>query len=173
MRSRRFGIASASLATLIFVGSFSGTAIADTCPCNGNVNGGPMNVIDVAIILDCVSLGLCGACTVSSCDVDCDGAVDYVDAGVAACQFQEQTDCCNKPDGACTGAVSNAIPPCAVTLEALCGLFSGTFHGDRTVCEGANVIDIPAVSTWGALALSLSVLSAGTLVLRRRLRTVS
>ncbi|MDO8632007.1 MAG: hypothetical protein Q7R41_16100, partial [Phycisphaerales bacterium] len=112
--------------------------------------------------------GLCGQC-VNSCDVDCDGDVDYYDAGVVACAFDGFSNCCTKADGACTGA-NNGVggPLCVVTTDNYCTLFTGTWHGDLTICQGDNAIDIPAASTWSLVALAISVLIASTIILRNR-----
>ncbi len=136
------------------------------CPCNSDVStlgGSGINVIDVAVVRDCIN-GICGQC-VNDCDVDCDGDVDYYDAGVVSCAFQGQMNCCSEPDGACTGA-SNGTPACVNTTDNYCDLFSGTWHGDESLC--ANGVLVPTVSTWGLLALGISILIAATLVLQRR-----
>jgi hypothetical protein len=126
------------------------------------------NVIDVAIVTDCAKLGSCGGC-VSSCDVDCDGDTDYYDGGVVACAFQGESNCCSKPDGACTGAGSG-LPPCMLTTSNYCGMFSGTYHGDNTICVGNEVLEIPAASSWGLVSLALGTLIAATILLRRGAR---
>ncbi len=144
--------------------------VAGPCACNTDVNnshGGTVtNVIDVAIIHDCARIGSCAGC-VNDCDVDCDGDVDYYDAGVAACAFQGQSNCCSEPDGACTGA-SNNTPPCVVTTDNFCNLFTGTWHGDLSVCAGNEAVNIPAASTWGLIVLAMTLMTASTLLIRRR-----
>ena len=152
----------------LIVAAWDGVAVAGPCACNSNVdNNGFVNIIDVVIVRDCIN-GLCGQC-VNSCDVDCDGDVDYYDAGVVSCAFQGQSNCCSEVDGACAGAGSQT-PPCVLTTDNYCSVFSGTWHGDLSFCEGDNAVDVPAASTWGLAALTLSTLIAATLVLRRRLQ---
>jgi len=136
------------------------------CGCDSDVNNvGGVDAVDVAIIADCARDGTCGGC-VDSCDVDCDGDVDYYDAGVAACAFQGFSDCCNDADGACTGATVSGTPPCILTTDNLCGLFGGTYQGDNTICVGDQAVDIPAASTWGLAVMSLGLVIGATLLLR-------
>jgi hypothetical protein len=141
------------------------------CSCNAdvsNLGGVGVNIIDVVTTADCARIGSCGGC-VNSCDVDCDGDVDYYDAGVVSCAFQGQSNCCTEPDGACTGA-TNSTPPCVLTTDNYCDVFSGTYHGDNTICVGNNAVDVPAASTWGLAAMSLGTMIAGTILLRRGVR---
>ena len=141
------------------------------CPCNADVNNsGGVNVIDVAIIADCANQVSCAQC-INSCDVNCDGKVDFVDYGAAWCAHQANPNCCNLPDGACTHSQTHS-PSCVVTDQDGCtdasGFFEGTYHGDNTICQGDAVLDIPAASDWGLAALTLLVLIGGTLVMRSR-----
>ena len=140
------------------------------CACDTDVNNiFGTNPVDVAIVTDCTRLGSCGGC-VSSCDVDCDGDVDYYDVGVVACAFQGAPSPCTAPAGACTGAGIN-LPPCILTTEHYCaGFTSGTYHGDGTICVGNNAVDVPAASTWGLVAMSLGTMIAATIVLRKGVR---
>ena len=136
------------------------------CPCNSDVStlgGSGVNAIDVDVVRDCIN-GICGQC-VNDCDVDCDGDVDYYDAGVVSCAFQGQSNCCSEPEGACTGA-NNNTPACVNTTDNYCNVFSGTWHGDESLC--VNGVLVPTVSTWGLLALGISILIAATLVIQRR-----
>jgi hypothetical protein len=136
------------------------------CACNGDVNNsGSVNASDIAIVKDCISGVNCGSC-VNSCDVDCDGDIDYYDVGVVACYHQGQSNCCSEPDGACTGA--GDTPPCVLTTDNYCSVAGGTWHGNNSICVGAEAVEIPTVSTWGLLALGISILTAATLVIRRR-----
>lgn len=141
------------------------------CACNPDVNNsGGLNVVDVAIIADCANQLGCAAC-INSCDVDCDGDVDFVDAGAAWCAFTASPNCCELPDGACTHN-EPGFPSCVVTDQDMCidtpGLFEGTYHGDNTICLDGEVVQIPAVSEWGLAALSLLMLTGGTLIMRSR-----
>jgi len=139
-------------------------AVAGPCPCNGDVNNnGSVTALDVAIVKDCITGANCGLC-VNSCDLDCDGDIDYYDVGVVACYHQGQTNCCTEPDGACTGA--NATPACVLTTDNYCSVASGNWHGDATTCYGEG--DVPTLSTWGLFALTLSILIAATLLIQRR-----
>ena len=154
--------------TLVAAYAVSDTALAGTCPCNADVSdqgSAGINVTDVAVTADCARLGSCAQC-VNSCDVDCDGDVDYYDAGVVSCAFQGQSDCCSEPDGACTGAGSST-PPCVLTTDNYCDLFGGTYHGDDSICVGNSAVEVPAVSTWGLIALALGTLIAATMIVRR------
>jgi len=139
------------------------------CLCNADVNNsGGVNVLDVAAIADCANQVSCAQC-INSCDVDCDGDVDFADYGAAWCAFQMNPNCCNLPDGACTHSQTHS-PSCVVTDQDACtdqdGIFEGTYHGDNTICQGDQVVDIPAASDWGLVALTLLVLIGGTLVMR-------
>lgn len=139
------------------------------CPCEANVNNDTtVNVIDVAIAIDCANGTTCGGC-VNSCDVNCDGEVDFVDVGVVWCDFVGEADCCNRPDGACSIDKPD-LPSCIETYERACtdepGAFEGTYHGDNSVCLVGGPTVIPTVSEWGLAAMTLLVLSAGTVVLR-------
>jgi hypothetical protein len=141
------------------------------CPCQADVNNsGGLNVIDVAIIVDCANQVGCAQC-VNSCDVNCDGNVDFVDVGAAWCAFQLNPNCCSLTDGACTHSQTHS-PSCLVTDQDACtdapGFFEGTYHGDNTACEGNQVIDRPAASEWGLLALGLLMLIGGCLIMRSR-----
>jgi hypothetical protein len=152
---------------VLTVGAFAPRAVIAGCPCNGDVNNvSGINAIDVAIANDCAA-GDCSQC-VNDCDVNCDGANDFIDTGVIACEAQGGADCCNRPTGACTGATG--MTPCAVTLVEGCNLLSGTYHGDATICDGDNVIAIPAASEWGLVALALAILVSATVLIRARRR---
>jgi hypothetical protein len=43
----------------------------------------------------------------------------------------------------------------------------GTFHGSNTVCSNGEPVVIPAASSWGLMALAVSVLIGGALILRQ------
>lgn len=149
-----------------------GTVVAAPCSCNSDVNnshgGAVTNVIDVVIVQDCAKLGNCAGC-VNSCDIDCDGDVDYYDAGVAACAFQGETNCCSEPAGTCANTTQGPPgPECVVTTDNYCSVFDGTWYADPSSC--VNNMLVPAVSTWGLLALTLGTLIAATLVIQRRIQ---
>jgi len=91
-----------------------GEARAGVCACNADIdNNGLFQVQDWACIQDCKG-GDCSCC-VNSCDINCDGVVDDLDAGtdifteISAfrCQFIGFPaasccgSCCNEPTGAC------------------------------------------------------------------------
>ena len=109
-------------------------AVTVTCPCNANVNAdGSVNVIDEAIVLDCVN-GNCNSC-VNSCDVNCDGAVDWVDMGIVRCQLSGFMNCCNAATGACMGLHAGSdYEPCVVTTAITCQFFGGTYYGNGSTC---------------------------------------
>lgn len=164
----------AVLTVLLMVGAMSDRVSAGPgpCTCDTDVNNvGGTNAIDIAIVSDCARIGSCGGC-VSSCDVDCDGDVDYYDAGVVACTFQGFSNCCSDADGACTGA-SSGTPPCVQTTDNWCGLFSGTYHGNDTVCVGDEAVQIPAASTWGLVTMSFALMIGATVMLRSREGSIS
>ena len=153
------------------LGASPASVSAGPCACNSDVNNNSVvNVIDVAIVKDCINGINCGMC-VNSCDVDCDGDIDYYDAGVVTCAFGGKPNCCAEPDGACTGALNT--PPCVLTTDNYCSLFTGTWHGADSICVGNEAVDIPATSTWGLVAMTLGVLIASTVVIRRRLQTAN
>jgi len=144
-----------------------------SCLCNGDVNnsGGMANVIDIAILTDCAG-GDCSQC-VNDCDVDCDGDTDYVDVGAVDCRVRGGTNCCNERSGACVGSAT--LPPCVVTTQLACEgiVFGGTYVGDGSFCNGDQAVPVPAASAWGLAALTLSLLTVGSLLLRpRRAKTI-
>ncbi len=106
------------------------------CICNANVNNdGSINVIDEAVVLNCIN-GNCGGC-VNSCDVNCDGAIDWEDIGIVRCQLQGFTNCCGAPTGACLGMnVGTDYESCQVTTTMSCSWFAGTYQGNDTTCTG-------------------------------------
>lgn len=138
------------------------------CDCNADVtNNGVVNVIDAAEIADCAGIDDCAGC-VNSCDVNCDGDVDWSDFGAHWCEFEMQPgDCCNKPEGACTPGNNSIFGTCIVTQETACtgGTNGGTWHGPNTVCSNGQPIEVPAASSWGLLALTIAVLIGGTLLI--------
>ncbi len=84
--------------------------VAQSCPCDGDVNqDGIVNVNDWICIQDCKG-GDCSCCLVS-CDINCDGVVDDQDAGedplnedsAWRCLFigLPPATCCPGPTGAC------------------------------------------------------------------------
>ena len=68
------------------------------------------------------------------------------------------------PTGACT------IPAgaCVQTSADLCEAIGGSYQGDGAACA-----EIPTVSEWGLIAMSLLILSAGALMLHRRVRVAA
>jgi len=79
-----------------------------------------------------------------------------------ACTTSECT-----PSGACCGSFG-----CVETLQAECDI-AGKFRGNGTTCATqSNCPSIPAVSEWGLIALTMLMLVAGTVVLRRRTAAV-
>lgn len=144
------------------------------CTCEADAtNNGTVNVADAAAIADCARIDDCSEC-VNSCDVNCDGDVDYSDFGAMWCRFElppnDPTDCCNQPEGACTPG-NPVFGTCIVTQEGACvnGTSGagpdGVWHGANTVCVNGEPVEVPAASTWGLLALTLAVLIGGTLLI--------
>lgn len=107
-----------------------------SCLCNADVNNnGFVNAIDEAIVLDCIH-GNCGGC-VNDCDVNCDGAIDWVDMGVVRCKLMGFLDCCNAATGACLGMnVGTDYEPCQVTTTMTCSRYLGTYLGNDSTCDG-------------------------------------
>ena len=135
----------------------------DPCPCNGETNGSaPINILDVLAALDCANED-CDRCT-NSCDANCDGLVDYIDMGVVACHFQQFSDCCNRPLGACINA--QALPTCVVTLQSGCEVLQGTYLGNGSQCSGTDVDGIPAASEWSLIVFSLFLAVAATAIIK-------
>ncbi len=112
---------------------------------------------------------LCGLdCNENSIPDECDLACGPTDdpCDVDGCGQSTDTNGDGMPDdcGACCTAQG-----CAQTTEALCdGPSKSKYNGDGTVCEEACPSGIPTVSQWGMVAMTLLVLAAGTVVLRRR-----
>jgi len=71
--------------------------------------------------------------------------------------------------GACCGNFGDVA--CTQWTQDVCEDNGGVYLGDRTLCDG-DACPIPAVSEWGLVVMTLLVLAAGTMVLRRR-RAVS
>ena len=157
-------------------------AVQAVCPCAGDVNnsGGIVNVVDAVITYDCARIGQCGGCLAATgCDVNCDGTVDFVDVGAVWWQFMQRPgDACNQPSGACTPTFPGNAPSCVVTYEMACegvspdSFFLGTYYGDTSICHNGQPVQVPAVSEWGLLILSLALLSVATLILRLRRSTL-
>ncbi len=150
-----------------------GDVRAQPCACNSDVTtlgGSGVNAVDLAVVRDCIN-GTCGQCNNSSCDVDCDSDVDYYDAGVVACAFEGQSNCCSEPAGVCVDTQNGPPgPQCVITTDNYCNVFDGTWNPPGALC--INNALVPTVSTWGLLALALGTLIAATLILQRR-RAVS
>jgi hypothetical protein len=97
--------------------------------------------------------------------------VDYVDFGAAFCDIDFMApDCCARPVGACSPG-NPVFGACIETNQVGCetGTNGGTWHGDNTICYNDAPLVIPAASTWGLLALAISVLIGGTLLIRPRI----
>ena len=96
------------------------------------------------------------------CDLDCGPPLGPCD--VPGCGGSADGNADGIPDdcGACCAEDS-----CSQTTEAACESL-GEYHGDTTSCEEGACADIPTVSEWGLIAMTLLVLSAGAVVLRRR-----
>jgi hypothetical protein len=114
-------------------------AATGTCPCNANVNNdidGFVNGADEDIVLNCIN-GNCSGC-VNDCDVNCDGAVDWVDMGIVRCRIMGQSNCCSVATGGCTGMnlPPNVYDVCEVTSAATCSRYQGSYLGNGTTCAG-------------------------------------
>lgn len=110
-----------------------GGETAVTCPCNGDVdNNGFVNVIDIAYLRDCAQYGLCTHCN-NSCDVNCDGGVDYTDLAAVHCAFIGLSNCCNLAIGACM-IPTGGWPNCIETSQGACQFFGGTYYGNGSTC---------------------------------------
>ncbi len=143
------------------VAASEGGAVAGPCACDTDVdNVGGTNAMDIDKVVNCIN-GSCAAC-LSSCDVDCDGDVDYVDAGVTTCAHQGFLNCCvNVQPGACFNG--NMLPTCVNTTSHFCGFAGGTYVGNGTSCA-----EVPAVSTWGLIVMALLTVGAGSVVVVRK-----
>ena len=99
------------------------------------------------------------------CDLDCgttDGPCD-----IDGCGQSQDNNGDGIPDecGACCGSPGDVA--CTQLTQTLCEGGGGVYVGDGTVCEGLGC-PIPTISEWGLVAMTLLVLGAGTVVLRRR-----
>ena len=81
--------------------------------------------------------------------------------------------------GTCTTCANDVMGACCLPdstcqdglTPAQCTALSGTHQGGCSVCTGAPgecPAPIPTVSEWGTAAMTLLVLTAGTVILRRR-----
>jgi hypothetical protein len=152
--SAEFCVTTLPTACTAYGGSYAGDNTScpiNNCACDADVdNNGFTNIVDVARILDCARGVSCSACS-GGCDVDCDGNVDFADAGAAWCEFQGGGSyCCNEAIGACN--TSNPLyPPCLLTTERACEdplLFAGTYLGDNSTCS--DVCSVPGDPACGA-----------------------
>jgi len=108
------------------------------CLCFANVNDEittpPVTILDVTAVAECAA-GDCSRC-VRSCDINCDGGVDFEDLGSVICHFNAGTesgmDCCELPSGACYDA--SGFGDCVITSQDACSLFGGTYDGDDSTC---------------------------------------
>jgi len=112
-----------------------------------------------------------GACCLS--DATCQDAIT-----AAACAGQGGTF-----QGTCTTCVNDVMGACCLPdstcqdglTPAQCTALSGTHQGGCSVCTGAPgecPAPIPTVSEWGLAAMTLLVLTAGTIILRRRMNNL-
>ena len=148
-----------TMMSFLLSASVSVVETAAACPCDGDINdNGVFDTRDLDTLLECIS-GECADC-VNSCDVNCDGTIDYVDLGVVHCQYTAGTECCGEPTGSCF-LDSYLFPDCVITLAGFCEFHVGTFVVNDTTCG------IPTVSQWGLVNLALVLTTAGTLMLRR------
>ncbi len=116
------------------------------------------NAIPDECEFDCNENGLADECEVPA-STGCPGGLCTV-----GCSQDIDQNCIPDECGACCTAQG-----CAQTTEALCaGPGKSKYNGDGTVCEQACPSGIPTVSQWGLVAMTLLVLAAGTVVLRRR-----
>jgi hypothetical protein len=148
------------------------------CPCDGVVTPtgafpGLPDILDLLAVNDCVA-GDCSSCTLASCDIDCDGTVDTTDSAIEVCIIINGdiggVSCCDQPTGSCVGHDTSVVPGlCFNGPQVTCEHPSvgGTYGGDGTVCTGQQ-LGIPATSEWGLVFLALTLLSAGSLLVRRR-----
>ena len=150
--------ASSGVCYLIRAGGFGGQGsdvgggaieLTFDCACETDVaNDGSSNVSDIFAIVDCANGAGCGSC-INSCDVNCDGTVDYADAAAVDCAFMGGSSCCSQTVGACTGASGLNAGPCEVTTESFCTGFqlNGTYEGDGTICPVILFVDGDATGT--------------------------
>lgn len=162
-------------------------AIAGDCPCSTDIAGGnPCEPSGGTSLLDGFAMVACifGTSTCDpeflNCDINCDGVFNLVDASIFYCNFFTTADpavCCVDPGlGACClpgGECELASEyVCSLVLEAEGIALSPTNFSPNSTCQlflcAVGGMPIPAVSEWGVLILVLGLLSAGTLVLRRR-----
>ena len=120
-------------------------SVAQPCACKVDLDGdGRITLTDIIGALDCADGTTPGSgISCDDADLNCDGTIDYCDAGVVWCQWlsdQEGDDCCDieVPCGACCNEDS-PFDPCAVTSRAFCmaSIFtpSGYYMGDGTACD--------------------------------------
>ncbi|MCH7945748.1 MAG: IPTL-CTERM sorting domain-containing protein [Armatimonadetes bacterium] len=103
-----------------------------------------------------------GLCQCRFFDIDHDRDVDLVDLDYLLRNYTGPLEDCNNNgtldlEELLTGAASDC------DLNGRIDSCDGIFNLDPATCEV-----IPAVSTWGLVVMSLFVLTAGTLVMRRR-----
>ena len=136
-------------------GPTDGPCDVDGCGQSGDCNE---NAIPDECEFDCNENGLADECEVGS-STGCPGGRCTVD-----CLQDTDQNCIPDDCGACCTAQG-----CEQTTEALCsGPSKSKYNGDGTICEEACPSGIPTVSQWGMVATTLLVLTAGTVVLRRR-----
>jgi len=149
-----------------------------TCACDGfvaSLGGFPNNpnVVDLVVVNECVA-GDCSNCTLASCDINCDGIVDNTDSAIEVCMVVNGdvsgVSCCDQPMGSCTGHNTTVVPGlCFNGPQVTCEhpTVGGTYGGDGTVCTGQQ-LGIPATSEWGLATFAILLLTAGSVLVRRR-----
>ena len=103
---------------------------------------------------------------------DCTVAVAQTDCETAGSRYGGDGSDCATIDPACTAPLPGACcgpGDCVEVMQTECDAAGRLFRGDGTLCENqANCANIPTVSEWGLIAMSLGVLAAGTWVVRKR-----
>lgn len=111
-----------------------------------------------------------------------DAGAAYAFHGLSDCNGNGVLDTCDIDAGTSPDVNGNGIPdecdPGACCLGDLtcvthlseedCESQGGTYDGGATTCECTSDAPVPAVSEWGMVAMTLLVLSAGTLVYMKR-----
>ena len=126
---------------VILGGAIAPSASAGVCPCSGDVDpcvpDGSINVSDIFVSFDC-ALHQQAPCDrpLETCDVNCDGVVDFQDPAIVWSQFELRPDACNTTImGACCNDRDD-MAGCVVTSDSLCGnVIGGTYLGDGTTCN--------------------------------------
>ena len=124
-------------------GMLAGSASVEAggCPCDADIVPlfGSIDFDDVIAVTQCVSGDRTPAeCAAIGADINCDGAVDHCDIGVAIAQFTGEPDSCSIPCDACCDSTVGA---CINATEFTCTIsWSGQFNSGRT-CADDNPCD--------------------------------